>query len=65
MKIKNENKLNNMAICLNGYDQDRFGQGYGYSYGYSYGYGYGYGNGYGSGYYADESKVKNIWWKKR
>jgi capsular exopolysaccharide synthesis family protein len=53
-------KFKSLSIVFNDISVNK----YGYSYGYSYGYGYGYGNGYGSGYYADESKIKNVWWKK-
>ena len=39
--VKDDNKIKNMAIVLNGIKQN---SSYGYQYGYNYGYGYGYSN---------------------
>lgn len=49
---KNESKLTNINIILNGVGNS---QAYGYKYGYQYGYRYGYNYGYGYGYGEDKS----------
>ncbi|MCX7743559.1 MAG: polysaccharide biosynthesis tyrosine autokinase [Flavobacteriales bacterium] len=68
-KIREEHKLDKMAVILNGFDLRKTGKysGYGYGYGYS-GYGYGMGYGYldkGFGYYEEDivSKPKKGFWK--
>lgn len=75
--LKNDGKLNNMAIIVNDVNltgrYGYYGYGYGYGYGYMYRYGVGYGynkyvygnkkqkNGYGL-YFDDKVKLK--WWQK-
>ena len=52
-RLKNENKIKNISVILNGFDiqkSGRYGYGYGYGYSYNYGYGYNYSHGYGYGY---------------
>jgi tyrosine-protein kinase Etk/Wzc len=61
-KIREEHKLDKLAIVLNGFDLRKTGKysGYGYGYGYS-GYGYGMGYGYldkGFGYYEEDIAIK-------
>lgn len=61
-KIREEHKLDKLAVILNGFDLRKTGKysGYGYGYGYS-GYGYGMGYGYldkGFGYYEEDIIVK-------
>jgi hypothetical protein len=48
--------MKNLAIIVNGIQEQGLSYGYGYGYGYSYGYGYGYGYSYGNGYYDKEQK---------
>jgi len=53
---KNESKLTNINIILNGVGNSQaYGYKYGYQYGYRYGYKYGYNYGYGYGYGEDKS----------
>ena len=52
-RLINENRINRLAVVLNGVDFDRNK----YTYNYGYGYGYGYATGYGYGYY-EEGKGK-------
>lgn len=68
-KIREEHKLDKLAVVLNGFDLRKTGKysGYGYGYGYS-GYGYGMGYGYldkGFGYYEEDivTKPKKGFWK--
>lgn len=58
-RLINENKINKLAVILNGVDLDRNRYSYKYSYGYGYGYGYGYSPGYGGGYYSDDKSPSN------
>jgi hypothetical protein len=48
ISVKNENKITNLSVVLNGVDVMKNS--------YSYKYGYGYGYGYGGGYYSDNPK---------